>query len=91
MRSKNVSISGTLVVVYMYINQQIQVQRNSAMSMKSSISNGVKQGGCIFLNLFSVYLNMLIKLNVNSMLIIMTLLLIRKVKYYILIVIRQQF
>ena len=32
------------------------------MSMKSSISNGVKQDGCLSLNLFRVYLNKLIKI-----------------------------
>ena len=33
------------------------------MSMKSSISNGVKQGGnCLSPNLFSVYLNKLIEI-----------------------------
>ena len=46
----------------MYINQQIQVKWNSTMSMKSSISNGVKQGGCLSPNLFSVYLNKLIEI-----------------------------
>ena len=30
--------------------------------MKSSISNGVKQGGCVSPNLFSVYLNKLIEI-----------------------------
>ena len=50
------------LLMNMYINQQIQVKRNSSMSMKSSISNGVKQGGCLFPNLFSVYLNKLIEL-----------------------------
>ena len=50
------------LLINMYINQQIQVKCNSTMSMKSSISNGVKQGGCLSLNLFSVYLNKLIEI-----------------------------
>ena len=45
------------LLMNMYINQQIQVKWNSTMSMISSISNGVKQGGCLSPNLFSVYLN----------------------------------
>ena len=61
-RSKYVSISA---VMNMYINQQIQVKWNSTMSMKSSISNGVKQGGCLSPNLFSVYLNKLIEILKN--------------------------
>ena len=32
------------------------------MSMKSSISNGVKQGGCLSPHLFSVYLNKFIEI-----------------------------
>ena len=35
------------------------------MSMKSSISNGVKQGGCVSPNIFSVYLNKLIEILKN--------------------------
>ena len=50
------------LLMNMYINQQIQVKWNSTMSMKSSISNGVKQGGCLSPNLFSVYLNKLIEI-----------------------------
>ena len=50
------------LLMNMYINQQIQVKWNSTMSMKSSISNGVKQGGCLSPNLFSVYLDKLIEI-----------------------------
>ena len=50
------------LLMNIYINQQIQVKWNSTMSMKSSISNGVKQGGCLFPNLFSVYLDKLIEI-----------------------------
>ena len=50
------------LLMNMYINQQIQVKWNSTMSMKSSIGNGVKQGGCLSPNLFSVYLNKLIEI-----------------------------
>ena len=50
------------LLMNMYINQQIQVKWNSTMLMKSSISNGVKQGGCRSPNLFSVYLKKLIEI-----------------------------
>ena len=50
------------LLMNMYINEQIQVKWNSTMSMKSSISNGVKQGDCLSPNLFSVCLNMLIEI-----------------------------
>ena len=50
------------LLMNMYINQQIQVKWNSTMSMKSSINNGVKQGGCLSLDLFCVYLNKLIEI-----------------------------
>ena len=53
------------LLMSMYINQQIQVKWNSTMSMKSSINNGVKQGGCLSPNLFYVYLNKLILRNCN--------------------------
>ena len=45
----------------MYINQHIQVKWNNAISKKSNIENGVKQGGCLSPSLFSVYLNKLIE------------------------------
>ena len=50
------------LLMNMYINQQIQVKWNSTMSLKSSISNAVKQGGCLSPNLFSVYLNKIIEI-----------------------------
>ena len=50
------------LLMNMYINQQTQVKWNSTMSMKSSISNGVKQFGCVSPNIFSVYLNKLIEI-----------------------------
>ena len=50
------------LLMNMYINQQIQVKWNSTMSMKSSISNGVKQGGCLSPNLFIVYFDKLIEI-----------------------------
>ena len=49
------------LLMNMYINQQIHVKWNSTMSMKS-ISDGVKQGGCLSPNLFSVYLNKLVEI-----------------------------
>ena len=42
----------------MYINQKIQVKWNDVLSNQYSISNGVKQGGC--LSLFSIKENDLI-------------------------------
>ena len=44
----------------MYINQKIQVKWNNVLSKQYSISNGVKQGGCLSPTLFSFYLNDLI-------------------------------
>ena len=44
----------------MYINQKIQVKWNNVLSKQYSISNGVKQGGCLSPTLFSIYLNDLI-------------------------------
>ena len=35
------------MLVNMYINQQIQVKWNNAISKQSNIKNGVKQGGCL--------------------------------------------
>ena len=50
------------MLMNMYINQQIQVKWNNAISKQSNIKNGVKQGGCLSPSLFSVYLNKLIKI-----------------------------
>ena len=44
----------------MYIIQNIQVKWNDVLSNQYSISNGVKQGGCLSPTLFSIYLNDLI-------------------------------
>ena len=43
-----------------YINQLIQVKRNSMISQTCTISNGVKQGRCMSLTLFSTYLDKLL-------------------------------
>ena len=40
-----------------YINQKIQVKWNDVLSNQYSISNGVKQGGCLSPTLVSIYLN----------------------------------
>ena len=48
------------VLINMYINQRIQVKWNDVLSNQYSISNGVKQGGCLSPTLFSIYLNDLI-------------------------------
>ena len=45
----------------MYINQSIQVKRNSIVSSNYYVSNGVKQGCYISPTFFSVYLNGLIE------------------------------
>ena len=44
----------------MYGNQNIQIQWNDVLSNQYSISNYVKQGGCLSPTLFSIYLNDLI-------------------------------
>ena len=46
----------------MYINQQIQVKWNNAISKQSNIKNRVEQSGCLSLSLFNVYLNKLIEI-----------------------------
>ena len=48
------------ILMNMYINQQIQVKWNNAISKQSNIKHGVKQGGCLSPSLFGVYLNKLI-------------------------------
>ena len=44
----------------MYINKKIQVKWNDMLSNQYSISNGIKQDGCLSATLFSIYLNDLI-------------------------------
>ena len=44
----------------MYINQQIQVKWHNMISPTCTISNGVKQGGCMSPTLFSIYLDKLL-------------------------------
>ena len=48
------------LLMNIYVNQQTQVKWNNAISKQSNIKNGVKQGGCLSLSLFSVYPNKLI-------------------------------
>ena len=50
------------LLMNIYINQQIQVKWNNAISKQSNIMNGVKQDGCLSPSLFSVYLNKLIEI-----------------------------
>ena len=46
----------------MYINQQIQVEWNNAISKQSNIKIRVKQSGCLSPSLFIVYLSKLIEI-----------------------------
>ena len=48
------------LIMNMCPNQEIQVKWNTLLSSKCTTSNGVKQGGCLFPSLFSVYMNKLI-------------------------------
>ena len=50
----------------MYVNYKIQVRWNTLLSSQHNISNGVKQGGYLSPNLFSVYVNNLITKLRNS-------------------------
>ena len=49
------------LLINMYINQSFQVKWNDTISSQRHVSNGVKQGRCLYPTLFSVYLNELIK------------------------------
>ena len=51
LRDRKMCLLVLRLLMNMYINQQIQVKWNSTMSMKSSISNGVKHCGCLSPNL----------------------------------------
>ena len=44
----------------MYNNQQIQVEWNNMISQTCTISNGVKEEGCMSPTLFSIYLDKLL-------------------------------
>ena len=46
----------------MYINQQIQVKWYNAIPKQSNIKNVIKQRGCLFPSLSSIYLNKLIEI-----------------------------
>ena len=48
------------LLMNMYINQQIQVKWNNIIFQTCTISNGVKQGGCMSTTLFSIYLDKLL-------------------------------
>ena len=68
----------------MYVNQKIQVRWNNLLSSQHNISTGVKQGGCLSPNLFSVYVNHLItnssNSNVKNLLMIMIFLILMRLK-----------
>ena len=42
------------LLINMYINQKIQVKWNDVFSNQYSMSNGMKQGGCLSPTLFSI-------------------------------------
>ena len=44
-----------ILLMNMHVNRKIQVRWNNVLSSQHNISNGVKEGGCLFANLFSVY------------------------------------
>ena len=48
------------LLINMYINQKIHVKWNNVLSKQYSISNSVKQGGCLSPTLFSIYIHDLI-------------------------------
>ena len=44
------------IIMNMYVNQVIQIKWNDLLYDKCKICNGVKQGGCLFPSLFSMYM-----------------------------------
>ena len=60
LRDRNMCPLVLRLLINMYINQKIRVKWNDVLSKQYSISNGVKQGGCLSPILFSIYLNDLI-------------------------------
>ena len=60
LRDRNMCPIVLRLLINMYINQKIQVKWNDVLSNQYSISNNVKQGGCLSPTLFSIYLNDLI-------------------------------
>ena len=60
MRDMNMCPIILRLLINMYINQKIQVKWIDVLFNQYSISNGVKQGGCLSPSLFCIYLNDLI-------------------------------
>ena len=54
LRDRNMCPIVLQILINMYINQKIQVKWDNVLSKQYSISNGVKQGGC--LSHFSVFI-----------------------------------
>ena len=52
LRDRNMCPIVLRLLINMYINQKIQVKWNNVLSKQYSISNGVKQGGCLSPTLF---------------------------------------
>ena len=66
LKDRNMCPIVSRLLMNMYANQKIQIRWNNLLSSQHNISNGVKQGGCLSPNLFSVYVNHLIKKLRNS-------------------------
>ena len=60
LRDRKICPTVLRLLMNMYINQQIQVKWNNMISQTCTISNGVKQEGCMSSTLFSIYLDKLI-------------------------------
>ena len=72
LRDRNIYPIILRLLINMYINQKIEVKWNNVLSKQYSISNCVKQGGCLSPTLFSIYLNDVIDvLRSSNMVIIM--------------------
>ena len=59
LRDQKICLNVLRLLMNMYIIQQIQVKWNTMIFTTCTISNGVKQGGCMSSTLFSIYLKVL--------------------------------
>ena len=60
LRERNMCPIVLRLLINVYVYKKIQTKWNDVLSNQYSISNGVKQGGCLSPTLFSIYLNDLI-------------------------------